>query len=90
MKAIDAVNTPISAEVRDRIAELIGAEKCSMDGDVLIVKPASTEDLSKTVITVMAAKGSITPCTRRELSTLDRSQSTCPTWHPSSASTRST
>ena len=61
MKAIDAVNTPIAPETRDRIAELIGAEKCVMDGDVLVVKPATTEDLSKTVITVMAAKGSLSP-----------------------------
>lgn len=61
MKAIDAVNAPISAETSARIAELIGKEKCTMDGDVLVVKPSCTEDLSKVVITVMNAKGSITP-----------------------------
>ena len=60
MKALNYNGNPVSCDVIDRIASVIGAEKISKEHESTIITPKSQADVIAAVKAVMAADGAIT------------------------------
>ena len=59
MRSLEYIDKPVSAEVLDRIAGVIGADKIKTEDGRTVVVPASTEDVSAAVKAIIAAKGAV-------------------------------
>ncbi len=59
MRSLEYIDKPVSAEVLDRIATVIGADKIKTEGENTVIVPTTQADVSAAVKAVIAAKGAI-------------------------------
>ena len=59
MKSLEYIDKPVSAEVLDRIAGVIGADKIKKDGENVVIVPATQADVGAAVKAIMNAKGAV-------------------------------